>query len=132
MSVVLKRIYEPAARADGYRVLVDRLWPRGLRKADAALDEWCKEVAPSTDLRRWFGHDPQRWAAFRSAYRDELACCDQAVLARLRNQAEMTGLTLLFAARDTEHCHALVLQAVLGGDYSEAGSGRSVSDPANG
>jgi uncharacterized protein YeaO (DUF488 family) len=121
MSVVLKRIYEPAARADGYRVLVDRLWPRG-----------CKEVAPSTDLRRWFGHDPQRWAAFRSAYRDELACCDQAVLARLRNQAEMTGLTLLFAARDTEHCHALVLQAVLGGDYSEAGSGRSVSDPANG
>ncbi|WP_266157554.1 DUF488 domain-containing protein [Dyella silvatica] len=112
MSIVIKRIYEPAAKADGYRVLVDRLWPRGLKKEDAALDIWAKDLAPSTALRRWFGHDPSLWEGFRHCYAAEL----DAIADRWRPLAERAArhrVTLLYAARDEEHSHALVLKAYL-------------------
>jgi uncharacterized protein YeaO (DUF488 family) len=112
MSIVIKRIYEPAAKADGYRVLVDRLWPRGLKKEDAALDIWAKELAPSTALRQWFGHDPTRWEGFRHCYAAELDAMGE----RWRPLAERAArhrVTLLYAARDEELSHALVLKSYL-------------------
>lgn len=111
-NIKLKRVYAPPARADGRRILVDRLWPRGIRKADAALDEWAKDVAPSGELRQWFAHDPARWDEFRRRYTDELQACGDAV-ERLRGLARDGTITLLFAARDEAHCHAIVLRDVL-------------------
>lgn len=113
MRIRLKRIYDAAADDDGYRVLVDRIWPRGVAKRDAALDEWCKALAPSGELRKWFGHDRQRWVKFRDAYRDELDDCDPDTLANLRAHADDEGLTLLFAAKDAECNNAVVLKAYL-------------------
>jgi uncharacterized protein YeaO (DUF488 family) len=111
-QVRLKRAYDPADPADGLRVLVDRLWPRGLRKAEAGIDLWLKDVAPSTELRRWFGHDPARWAGFQEKYRAELR--DRADPLRTLEDALSKGpVTLLFAARDTEHNEAVVLKDVL-------------------
>lgn len=106
----LKRVYEAPAATDGCRVLVDRLWPRGLARSRAALDAWCKEIAPSNALRRWFGHDRERWSGFVKAYRAELAEADSETIAWLRREADSRGLTLLFAARDTEYNHAVVLR----------------------
>ncbi|MDZ7749265.1 MAG: DUF488 domain-containing protein [Halofilum sp. (in: g-proteobacteria)] len=114
MYVRIKRIYDPPADHDGARVLVDRVWPRGVRKADAALDEWCRDAAPSTGLRKWFGHDPARFDAFARHYRDELAARPETV-DHLRALARADGLTLLYAARDPEHNHARVLAAFLAG-----------------
>ncbi len=112
MSLRLKRVYEPPAPEDGVRVLVDRLWPRGLRKADAAVDRWLKELAPSTELRQWFGHEPARWAGFRKRYRSELA--ERAgLLGELRSLARRQPVTLLFAARDEAHNEAVVLRDCL-------------------
>jgi uncharacterized protein YeaO (DUF488 family) len=108
----LKRVYEPAAPEDGTRILVDRLWPRGLRKAEAAVDRWVKEVAPSTELRRWFGHDPERWAEFRRRYAEELREHADA-LAEIRELARKGTVTLLFGARDEEHNDAVVLRDAL-------------------
>ncbi len=105
----LKRAYEAPAREDGTRVLVERLWPRGVRKDAAAIDLWLKEIAPSADLRRWYGHDRARWAEFRRRYRDELAGNAEAV-ARLRALAAGGPVTLVFAARDAEHSSAAVLK----------------------
>jgi uncharacterized protein YeaO (DUF488 family) len=117
MAVKLKRIYEPAAKGDGYRVLIDRLWPRGVKKEDARLDEWARELAPSTDLRRWFGHDPERFEGFRRRYRKELKSQEKELQA-LRERARKGTVTLLFAARDTEHNDAVVLADVLrSGDH---------------
>lgn len=114
MRIRLKRIYEAAADDDGYRVLVDRIWPRGVAKRDAVLDDWCKDLAPSAELRKWFAHDRERWDEFRDAYRDELDRCDPGTLAHLRARAEDdVGLTLLFAAKDTECNNAVVLKACL-------------------
>lgn len=113
MAIQLKRIYEQAADDDGYRVLVDRMWPRGVAKRDAALDAWPKELAPSNELRRWFGHDRERWADFRQAYEKELDDCDPSLFQDLREHAGQKGLTLLFAARDTECNNAVVLKAYL-------------------
>jgi uncharacterized protein YeaO (DUF488 family) len=110
--VQVKRIYEPAARSDGFRVLVDRLWPRGIAKERAALDLWMKEIAPSTVLRRWFGHDPKRWRQFKARYRAELHE-HAAELAQLRSHARRGTVTLLFGARDTEHNEAVVLKDIL-------------------
>lgn len=111
-TVKLKRAYEPAAPTDGYRVLVDRLWPRGVSKAEAAIDEWDKDVAPSTALRIWFGHDPAKFAEFAQRYRTELA--GSPALAALRQTcAEHAVVTLVFAARDVEHNEAVVLQGLL-------------------
>jgi uncharacterized protein YeaO (DUF488 family) len=112
MTIAIKRVYEPAARADGYRVLVDRLWPRGLKKEDAKIDLWLREAAPSTQLRRWFNHDPARWDAFCRRYRGELH--DKAdVLAPLNRRARKGRVTLLYSARDEQHNQAVVLSAYL-------------------
>ncbi len=104
----LKRIYEPADDADGTRILVDRLWPRGVDRRAAGIDEWLKEVAPSAALRKWFGHDPGRWGEFQSRYRAELTSNSSAA-ARLRELVQKGPVTLVYAARDRKHNHALVL-----------------------
>ena len=108
----LKRAYEPAMPEDGMRILIDRLWPRGLRKAEAALDDWMKEIAPSTELRRWFGHDPGRWPEFQHRYRVELQQHTQE-LDRIRALAKTQTVTLVYSAHDEEHNDAVVLKAVL-------------------
>ena len=111
-NVRLKRVYEAAAIDDGARVLVDRLWPRGVRKDRAALAGWCRDVAPSTNLRKWFGHDPDRWAEFRRRYRLELKRNVEPV-AILRRLAKQRALTLVFGARDEIHNEAAVLREFL-------------------
>jgi uncharacterized protein YeaO (DUF488 family) len=112
MDVRIKRAYEPADAADGYRVLIDRLWPRGVTKAEASIDEWRRELAPSGDLRRWFGHDPMRFVEFRKRYVEELR--ERGVmLAALRRRARAGTLTLVYGARDEEHNDAVVLRGVL-------------------
>ena len=106
----LKRAYEPAAASDGYRVLVDRLWPRGLRKADAHLDEWRKDVAPSDELRRWFGHEPSRFREFRERYQRELRSeTARAALTELARRAARHTVTLVYSAHDERHNNAVVL-----------------------
>jgi uncharacterized protein YeaO (DUF488 family) len=112
MDVRLKRAYDPAEAADGYRVLVDRLWPRGVSKEKAQLDEWARELAPSSELRTWFGHDPARFDEFRRRYLEELAA-HEAKLAELRERASEGTLTLVYAARDSEHNDAVVLADLL-------------------
>jgi uncharacterized protein YeaO (DUF488 family) len=107
VQVAIKRIYEPPSPADGRRILVDRLWPRGVSKAKARLDAWMKDVGPSDELRRWFDHQPERWAEFRRRYIDELKT--NAALAALRDEAAAGPVTLLYAARDTAHNEAAVL-----------------------
>ena len=107
VQVAIKRIYEPPSPADGRRILVDRLWPRGVSKARARLDAWMKDVGPSDELRRWFDHQPERWAEFRRRYIDELK--SNVELAALRDAAVAGPLTLLYAARDTTHNEAVVL-----------------------
>jgi len=113
-GVRLKRAYEPADESDGYRVLVDRLWPRGVSKAKAHLDLWMKDIAPSTELRRWFGHDPARWDEFERRYRAELTEPDQRQLVTaLADRAAHGPLTLVYGARDTLHNEAVVLREVV-------------------
>ena len=107
-DIRVKRIYDPPDRKDGARVLVDRLWPRGVRKERAELTLWLKDIAPSDELRRWFGHDPARFAEFSRRYRVELAANSEAV-DRLRDLMKDGPVTLLYAARDTEHNEARVL-----------------------
>lgn len=111
-AIRLKRAYDPAAEHDGARVLVDRLWPRGVSKVRAALTLWCRDVAPSTELRQWFGHDPVRWEEFRRRYRAELRANDGAV-ATLRDLARQGPVTLIYAARDERHNEAVVLRELL-------------------
>ena len=108
----LRRVYDAPGAEDGFRVLVDRLWPRGLAKEKLDCDLWLKEIAPSPGLRRWFGHVPERWEEFRRRYRAELDGQPERV-AQLRKQAEKTPLTLLFAARDERHNQAVVLKEYL-------------------
>jgi uncharacterized protein YeaO (DUF488 family) len=110
----VKRVYEKPARDDGFRVLVDRLWPRGLTKERAALSLWLKDVAPSPQLRKWFGHDPARWRGFQARYRKELAGRKDA-LKLLRQKARERTVTLLYGARDEEHNEARMLKKVLEG-----------------
>jgi uncharacterized protein YeaO (DUF488 family) len=112
MDIRLKRAYEPASARDGYRVLVDRLWPRGVSKQQAKLDEWAKELAPSSQLREWFGHEPGRFPEFRRRYMDELRA-DAPRLKELRRRARMSTLTLVYSAHDSEHNDAVVLAEVL-------------------
>ena len=112
LDIRLKRAYLPPSPEDGVRVLVDRLWPRGVRKADAAIDRWAKEVAPSTELRRWFGHDSSRWEEFRRRYRAELSR-NAALMNELRAVAQKGRLTLVYAARDELHNEAVILRDVL-------------------
>jgi len=111
-KVAIKRVYEDAARGDGWRVLVDRLWPRGLAKESAAIDAWLKDVAPSTALRRWFNHDPERWVEFKRRYREELAQ-QQAAVDELLTRARRGRVTLLYGARDEAHNQAVALAEYL-------------------
>jgi uncharacterized protein YeaO (DUF488 family) len=120
--VQVRRVYDPPEAKDGQRVLVDRLWPRGISKDRADLDRWCKDVAPSTDLRTWFHHDPDRFEEFERRYRAELVGNPEVPeLAALG--AGDRRLTLVYAARDTEHNQALVLRDVLEGYLEDAASG---------
>jgi uncharacterized protein YeaO (DUF488 family) len=112
MAVRLKRAYDPPEPSDGYRMLIDRLWPRGVSKEEACLDEWARELAPSSELRRWFGHDPAKFDEFRRRYRDELKT-QEAKLRELRSRAHKGTLTLVYSARDTEHNDAVVLAELL-------------------
>ena len=117
--VKLKRAYEHASAEDGARVLVERLWPRGLKKTDAAIDKWAKEIAPSTGLRKWFGHDPARWSEFRRRYVDELRQHPDE-LGELRDLARHGPITLVFSTHDAAHNNAVVLRDVLLGRGMEA------------
>jgi len=108
----LKRAYEPAVRQDGYRILVDRLWPRGLSKEKAAIDEWLKDIAPSAELRRWFGHEPERWREFRRRYERELRAREDLVR-EIAALALRRRVTLVYGARDEAHNDAVVLAAVV-------------------
>jgi len=112
MAVRIKRAYDRPERADGYRVLIDRIWPRGVSGEEARLDEWARELAPSTELRRWFGHDPAKFDEFRRRYRAELAGREEK-LRDLRRRGRQGTLTLVYAARDTEHNDAVVLAELL-------------------
>lgn len=114
-QILLKRAYEKAAKSDGFRVLVDRLWPRGVAKSDARLDMWAKGVAPSTALRQWFGHDPERWLEFRKRYLLELkeAEAREALSAIIESSHGASAITLVYGAKDSEHNEAVVLRDVL-------------------
>jgi uncharacterized protein YeaO (DUF488 family) len=112
MKIRLKRVYEPAAASDGYRVLIDRLWPRGVSRNQARLDDWTREVSPSAELRQWFGHEPSRFEEFRRRYIEELRQ-QRPRLTELRRRARDGTLTLVYAARDSDHNDAVVLAAVL-------------------
>lgn len=112
MNVKIKRVYEKPGRNDGTRILVDRLWPRGLTKEKAKVDLWLKEVAPSNELRKWFGHESEKWSEFQKRYRAELRKCNEP-LSLLRKAATKGPITLLFAASDEDHNEAVVLQNLL-------------------
>lgn len=123
MPVRIKRVYEGAAPEDGYRVLVDRIWPRGVSKEAAALDRWEKEVAPSSSLRKWFGHRPERFEEFRRQYLEELAGLDGASgpLRELSERAKHGTVTLVYGAKDRLHNQAAVLAELLDGAGLEQG-----------
>jgi len=123
MDIRLKRAYEPSKKDDGFRVLVDRLWPRGVSKSSARIDLWLKEIAPSAALRKWFGHDPLKWDAFRARYFRELQKNPKAV-AQLNEIIRNGPVTLLFAAKDQEHNNAVALK-----EYLESGRGHSRQAP---
>ncbi len=112
MEIRVKRIYEPPETADGYRLLVDRLWPRGVSRESASLDAWMKEVAPSSELRRWFGHDASRWQEFKRRYAVELGT-RQDLVAEILSLARDRPVTLLYSARDTDHNQAVALAEYL-------------------
>lgn len=122
-QVQLKRIYEPPQKSDGYRVLVDRVWPRGLSKDAAQIDLWMKDIAPSTALRKWFNHDPARWVGFQEKYRTELHELGDK-LDELRARAKKEPVTLLYGAKDTEHNQAVVLRDVLAEKRSRSATRR--------
>ena len=111
-NVKLKRAYERPAAADGSRILIDRLWPRGVKKVDAAIDQWAKDIAPSTALRKWFGHDPARWREFRSRYAVEVHKHPEQ-LNRLRDLAKQGPITLVYSAHDEVHNDAVALRDFL-------------------
>lgn len=108
----VKRIYEPSESSDGYRVLVDRVWPRGLSKQNADIDLWLKDIAPSTELRQWFGHQPRRWDAFRRRYFDELDEMPE-TLAVIQDKLRKGNVTLVYSARDEAHNQAVALREYL-------------------
>jgi uncharacterized protein YeaO (DUF488 family) len=112
LRLEIKRVYEEPGRADGTRILVDRLWPRGLSKVRARVDIWLKDIAPSTELRKWFSHDPNKWAEFQSRYRQELKSKTD-LLAILKEKAAKGPITLLYGAKDEGHNEAVVLQSLL-------------------
>ena len=108
----LKRVYDPPKMQDGFRVLVDRIWPRGVRKEDARIDRWLKELAPSTDLRKWFNHEPAKWDRFRERYWEQLDAQREAITL-LRERSDGRLVTLVYAAKDREHNNAVALKQYL-------------------
>lgn len=116
MKCKVKRIYDTPEHGDGFRVLVDRVWPRGVKKSDADIDLWQKDLAPSTELRKWFNHDPEKWESFRKRYLSELKHKDQLVEEMLTS-AGNRPLTLLFSARDTEHNQAVIIKEYIEQHY---------------
>lgn len=110
--IQLKRAYEAAAKSDGLRILVERLWPRGVSKEKAAIDLWLKDIAPSAELRKWYGHDPDKWSEFRKRYRAELRA-NKDVVSQLKQKIAKRTVTFVFAASDTEHNSAVVLKEFL-------------------
>ncbi|HHU40959.1 MAG TPA: DUF488 family protein [Fermentimonas caenicola] len=113
MMIQVKRIYDSVTEDDGYRVLIDRLWPRGFSKEDAKVDLWMKEIAPSTELRKWFHHDPDKWMEFQQRYKDELVNKKELIDQLLKLEKEKKVITLLFSAKDREKNQAMVLIEVL-------------------
>lgn len=113
-TIQLKRAYDRPSQSDGYRILVDRLWPRGIKKEDLRLDAWAKTLAPSTELRKWFAHDPDKWTEFRKRYRAELSASGAADAVRdlLASAKKAKTVTLLYGAKDREHNEAVVLRAL--------------------
>jgi len=108
-TIKIKRAYDPLEKTDGFRVLVDRLWPRGVSKTTARIDLWLKEIAPSDALRKWFGHDPEKWSEFRKRYVRELACKPEAV-AQIREHVGKEIITLVYGAKDQQHNNAVALK----------------------
>ena len=108
-----KRIYDDKADSDGYRILIDRLWPRGISKEKAGVDLWLKEIAPSTELRKWYDHDPEKWEEFENRYKEELKDKKELINQIKELEKEHKTVTLLYAAKDTEHANAAVLKEVL-------------------
>ena len=113
MTIRIRRVYETPDEGDGARILVDRLWPRGLSREKAQVDLWLKDIAPSTELRKWFGHDPEKWPEFGKRYRAELEKNDEQ-MAVLRKEIRKGPVTLVYGAKDTEHNEAVVLKDFLG------------------
>jgi uncharacterized protein YeaO (DUF488 family) len=113
MPIQIKRVYDEPSEGDGKRILIDRLWPRGVSKTKAKVDLWLKAIAPSTPLRQWFGHDPGKWEEFKKRYKDELDHNSEAV-AQLRAFMDKGTVTLVYGAKDQEHNDAVVLQEYLG------------------
>lgn len=128
MSIAIKRVYDPPKPCDGFRVLVDRLWPRGLTKGKAALDLWAKDIAPSPELRREFNHKPEKFAEFRKHYRFELS--KNPALAAFRHELKRPKVTLLFAAHDAKINHAAVLADYLKQSAKRAAARKKKSSPA--
>ena len=112
MNIKIKRAYEPSHKDDGVRILVDRLWPRGLTKEKASVDLWLKDIAPSTELRKWFDHDPEKWKRFRGRYETEIRHNDDLIKV-LKDKAREGTVTLIYGARDQKHNEALVLKQFL-------------------
>lgn len=108
----IKRVYDPPERGDGRRILIDRLWPRGLKKEELKLDEWLKEIAPSNELRKWFSHDPRKYKEFKKKYAKELEGKSE-ILAKIKTEAKKGPLTILFSAKDAEHNNATALKELL-------------------
>lgn len=132
-QIFLKRVYEPAKAADGYRVLVDRLWPRGLTRDAARIRAWLRDLAPSDGLRTWYGHERERWAEFRRRYREELASPDkQAALRALAERARREAVTLVFAAADPDRNNAVVLKEVLDGILEKRAATAEAGPPRGG
>lgn len=127
-QIRIKRIYQPPSQEDGQRILVDGIWPRGVKKADAGLDEWIRDLAPTKALRQWFGHKPERWSGFRKGYRDELAQHPE-TLQHLMALCRDAPVTLLFAAKDEARNNAVVLQEVLREELAEEARPEESSSP---
>ena len=111
-TIQIKRVYDEPSKSDGYRILIDRIWPRGLSKEDAKLDDWNKDLAPSTKLRKWFDHDPDKFEIFSEKYKKELENSNED-LKKLIEKAQDNTVTLLYGAKDTEHNQAVVLKQVI-------------------
>ncbi len=110
--IKIKRIYDPASRDDGKRIYIDRLWPRGMKKEEAKIDEWLKEISPTDRLRKWFGHDPSKYAEFKRRYKKELEKHSE-ILERIKKEAKKETVTILFSAKDVEHNNATVMKELL-------------------